>query len=169
MEHKIDFSVLENIHNLAMEQGNKESNNPGPVEKKLTNEGRQVAVYKTYQQNIKIAGDCQRAIMEGMRNGESPYRLCLEACKAIAMLTGDQAFYTTAVENMKKNYGIGVLDRNKMVEGIIEANCRVARLRELKTYATNNGERAAVEKLDYAIDKTVERRQKLENLMDSGK
>jgi hypothetical protein len=61
---------------------------------------RNLEVYKTYQNNIKAAGQLQTEILKGVKGGESIYTLFLKAAKAISFMTSDSLFYSQLQEDI---------------------------------------------------------------------
>lgn len=59
-------------------------------------------------QNIRESEQLQRDIVEGLRAGEPVYSLFLQAVKAIALLTGEEAYYTQIRELVAAVHGEGL-------------------------------------------------------------
>lgn len=62
------------------------------------------AVLADRQQAIKDIGNLRTEILQGIKANESAKDLLLKACNAISLITGDKAFYSQAVENMRTAY-----------------------------------------------------------------
>ena len=65
-------------------------------------------VYKSYQENIKAAGNLRADILKGLQAGEEAEGLLLKACNIISLMTGDKVFYTQAEQDLIAIYGEGI-------------------------------------------------------------
>lgn len=65
-------------------------------------------VYKSYQNNIKAAGNLRADILKGLRAGEEAEGLLLKACNIISLMTGDTVFYKQAEADLIAIYGEGI-------------------------------------------------------------
>jgi len=70
------------------------------VEQKRAEEGMALAVYKRYQENIKISEMLRAEILKGMRSGEKIEALLIKAAKVIGLMVGDDVFYRQVEEGM---------------------------------------------------------------------
>lgn len=65
-------------------------------------------VYKSYQNNIRAAGNLRADILNGLRAGEAAEGLLLKACKTISLMTGDTVFNKQAEQDLIAIYGEGL-------------------------------------------------------------
>ena len=65
-------------------------------------------VYKSYQNNIRAAGNLRADILKGLRAGEAAEVLLLKACNIISLMTGDTVFNKQAEQNLIAIYGEGL-------------------------------------------------------------
>ena len=65
-------------------------------------------VYKSYQNNIRAAGNLRADILKGLRAGEAAEGLLLKACKTISLMTGDTVFNKQAEQDLIAIYGEGL-------------------------------------------------------------
>lgn len=65
-------------------------------------------VYKSYQNNIRAAGNLRADILKGLRAGEAAEGLLLKACKTISLMTGDTVFSKQAEQDLIAIYGEGL-------------------------------------------------------------
>lgn len=65
-------------------------------------------VYKSYQNNIRAAGNLRADILKGLRAGEAAEGLLLKACKIISLMTGDTVFNKQAEQDLIAIYGEGL-------------------------------------------------------------
>lgn len=65
-------------------------------------------VYKSYQNNIRAAGNLRADILKGLRAGEAAEDLLLKACKTISLMTGDTVFNKQAEQDLIAIYGEGL-------------------------------------------------------------
>ena len=65
-------------------------------------------VYKSYQNNIRAAGNLRADILKGLRAGEAAEVLLLRACNIISLMTGDTVFNKQAEQNLIAIYGEGL-------------------------------------------------------------
>lgn len=72
---------------------------------------RAVKVYKDYQAAIRASSQIQTEITKGLRAGEDIAALFLKAVKAIALMTGNEVFYTVTERDLREVYGLGLLEK----------------------------------------------------------
>ena len=65
-------------------------------------------VYKSYQNNIRAAGNLRADILKGLRAGEAAEVLLLKACNIISLMTGDTLFTKQAEQDLIAIYGDGL-------------------------------------------------------------
>lgn len=65
-------------------------------------------VYKSYQNNIRAAGNLRADILKGLSAGEAAEGLLLKACKTISLMTGDAVFNKQAEQDLIAIYGEGL-------------------------------------------------------------
>lgn len=65
-------------------------------------------VYKSYQNNIRAAGNLRADILKGLRAGAAAEGLLLKACKTISLMTGDTVFNKQAEQDLIAIYGEGL-------------------------------------------------------------
>lgn len=64
------------------------------ADRKLSEKEQAIAVYREYQQNIKLSEQLQTEILKGSEQGENIKILFLKAVKAISLMTGNNYFYS---------------------------------------------------------------------------
>ena len=69
---------------------------------------REREVYKSYQNNIRAAGNLRADILKGLKAGEAAEVLLLRACNIISLMTGDTVFNKQAEQNLIAIYGEGL-------------------------------------------------------------
>ncbi len=94
---------------------------------------RNLEVYRTYQSNIKAAGQLRAEILKGAKNGESIYTLFLKAAKAISLMTSDSLFYSQLQDDITAIYGAGLLETIPLQMELTATQERLQRLREAET------------------------------------
>ncbi|NCA67980.1 MAG: hypothetical protein EOM87_07955 [Clostridia bacterium] len=94
---------------------------------------RNLEVYGTYQNNIKVSGTLQAEILKGARNGESIYSLFLKAAKAISLMTSNSTFYSQLQADITAIYGAGLLEAIPLEMELTAVQERLQRLREAET------------------------------------
>ena len=85
-------------------------------------------VYATYQDNIKLSGELQTAILKGLKSGADITDLFLKACKAISLMTSNSVFYTQAEADLKAIYGIGLKQPGAIQKELDEVRQRLTML-----------------------------------------
>ena len=65
-------------------------------------------VYKSYQNNIRAAGNLRADILKELRAGEAAEGLLLKACNIISLMTGDTVFNKQAEQDLIAIYGEGL-------------------------------------------------------------
>jgi hypothetical protein len=99
---------------------------------------RNLEVYKTYQNNIKAAGQLQTEILKGVKGGESIYTLFLKAAKAISFMTSDSLFYSQLQEDITTIYGAGLLEPMPLQMELTAIQERLRRLKEAEIREPQN-------------------------------
>lgn len=61
--------------------------------------------YSVYQRNIRASSQLQTDIIKGLEAGEDIYLLFLKATRAIANMTGNEAYYTQTKQSLISIYG----------------------------------------------------------------
>ena len=85
-------------------------------------------VYRTYQDNIKLSGELQTAILKGLKSGADITDLFLKACKAISLMTSNGVFYTQTEADLKAIYGIGLKQPGAIQRELAEVRQRLTML-----------------------------------------
>ena len=85
-------------------------------------------VYATYQDNIKLSGELQTAILKGLKSGADITDLFLKACKAISLMTSNSVFYTQTEADLKAIYGIGLKQPGAIQKELDEVRQRLTML-----------------------------------------
>lgn len=78
--------------------------------------------------NIRVSNTYRTAITKGLLNGESPYRLLLQAIKCISEMTGDKPFYTENYDTVKSVYGEGLIETTPLEIELEEVRNRLEKL-----------------------------------------
>ena len=91
-------------------------------------EERARQVYRTYQDNIKLSGELQAAILKGLKSGADITNLFLKACKAISLMTSNSVFYTQTEADLKAIYGIGLKQPGAIQKELDEVRQRLTML-----------------------------------------
>lgn len=78
--------------------------------------------------NIHISSTYRTSITKGLLNGESAYRLLLQAIKCISEMTGDKPFYTENYDTVKSVYGEGLLETAPLEVELEEVRSRLEKL-----------------------------------------
>ena len=123
---------------------------------------RNLEVYRTYQSNIKAAGQLRAEILKGAKNGESVYTLFLKAAKAISCMTGNTLFYKQLEGDIKTIYGEGLLEPAPLEMEIEAIKDRLQLLRSAKTRAGTTGESQS--RIEAAIAAHEQRKDQLQAL-----
>ena len=105
----------------------------GEADRRNQEKERNLEVYGTYQNNIKISGTLQAEILKGARNGESVYSLFLKAAKAISLMTSNSTFYSQLQADITAIYGAGLLEAIPLEMELTAVQERLQRLREAET------------------------------------
>lgn len=92
-----------------------------------------LAVYKTYQANIKAGYELQTEITKGVQQGEDIYVLFLKATKIISLMTGNDVFHQIASRSIKEIYK-KVQDENPHERTLQRSRERLARCEEQLRY-----------------------------------
>lgn len=132
---ELDFSVLDNLKSNALNcpvsigkdntrrntHKEEESQPQGKYEgekgnsfnklKQIKQDNAKLAeMYQQHQQNIKKAGDMIPEITKGILAADNPLALLLKAIECIGIMTGNNAFYSQSLNDIKTVYGIGLHD-----------------------------------------------------------
>ena len=98
-------------------------------------------VYRTYQRNIRTAGELQREIQDGAYLGAGIYSLFLKAVEAISLMTGDKLYYENMRETVKAVYGEGLQEREPLELELQEVESRLEKLRGARERTDGKDER----------------------------
>ena len=150
---ELDFSVLDNLKNDALKcpvsedndnvqrstpkikesqpQGEFEGETGGCFQKlnqlKQTNE-KTAELYRQEQENIRKAAGLIPGITKGILTAENPLALLLKAIECIGIMTGNKAFYSQSLTDIKAVYGIGLHDPQAIEIERQEIDSRLAQL-----------------------------------------
>lgn len=86
-------------------------------------------MYEAYQECIRRARNLRADIFKGIKRGEDPLELLLQAIEVISILTGDTMAYTESKEDILTIYGRGLGDHTALSMRLEEATRRLERLR----------------------------------------
>lgn len=75
------------------------------IDREREAEAQQKEMYKAYQDAIIKSERLRCEILKGINNHESDTSLLLKSVEAIALITGDNAFYEQAKNGIKNNNG----------------------------------------------------------------
>jgi len=126
MQVELDFSILDGVPTSA---NSKDEPKAGKVYYKLEAEeklrlsmeeaaAKQLEVYAAHQDAILKAGQLTNDITKGIQAGQNPFNLLLKAVKCISLMTGNDIIYDQAKDDIKKIYGIEIVDRTSIMEAI---------------------------------------------------
>lgn len=121
-------------------------------------------VYRTYQQNIRTAGQLQREIQDGVQLGEGIYSLFLKAVQAISLMTGDKLYYESMRETVKAVYGEGLQEREPLELELAEIEERLEKLRRARERTDSHEEK----NIARAIQKHEERAKRIQEQIERG-
>lgn len=76
-------------------------------QRELSLEQRMSEVCREYQANIKASDSLQADILKGLKVGEDPLRLLLQATEAISLMTGNRQFFRQVSDDVREIYGNG--------------------------------------------------------------
>lgn len=129
-------------------------------------EERARQVYRTYQDNIKLSGELQTAILKGLKSGADITDLFLKACKAISLMTSNSVFYTQTEAYLKAIYGIGLKQPGAIQKELDEVRQRLTMLTlpELQQEPEDSRNR-----INRAIKAHQDRKNQLIELLKAGK
>lgn len=150
---ELDFSVLDNIKsdvlNCPVSIGNNNTRRNTHKEEESQPQGKyegekgvsfnkleqirqdnkkQAAIYQKEQENIKKAGDMIPEITKGILAADNPLALLLKAIECIGIMTGNNAFYSQSLNDIKTVYGIGLHDPQAIEIELQETDSRLAKL-----------------------------------------
>ncbi|NCD12085.1 MAG: hypothetical protein EOL93_06000 [Epsilonproteobacteria bacterium] len=89
---------------------------------------KQAEIYQKEQENIKKAGDMIPEITKGILAADNPLVLLLKAIECIGIMTGNNAFYSQSLNDIKTVYGIGLHDPQAIEIELQETDSRLAKL-----------------------------------------
>ena len=129
-------------------------------------EERARQVYRTYQDNIKLSGELQTAILKGIKSGADITDLFLKACKAISLMTSNSVFYTQAEADLKAIYGIGLKQPGAIQKELDEVRQRLTMLTRPELQQEPEDSR---NRINRAIKAHQDRENQLIELLKAGK
>lgn len=144
---ELDFTRLNNLKKLSEEQTKKLAEPKNGLEvntadleslDKLQLEANRrkkeidetARIYEEYQQNIRLSGQLQTDVLNGVRTGENIYSLFLKACKAISFMTCNTVFYSQIEDSIEDIYGQGLLEPLPLSMELQKTQERLTRLRK---------------------------------------
>lgn len=133
-----------------------------PATIQLKKESKSGEIYSTYQRNIKESSQLQTEITKGLEAGEDIYLLFLKAVRAIADMTGNEAYYTLARQSLISIYGEALKEQTPLKLELKNARDRLTKLETAETRAEADSRerirraieahRAVIAKLEKSID-----------------
>ena len=120
-------------------------------------------IYNEYQANARNAGQSKVDILKGLQTGEDIYNLFLKACECISAMTGEQKFKELAEEYIKAVYGTALHTRQPLLLELQEVN---ARINKICSAIDSEPDAAAVDRLQTALYKHIQKRDRLQELVD---
>lgn len=129
-------------------------------------EERARQVYRTYQDNIKLSGELQTAILKGLKSGADITDLFLKACKAISLMTSNGVFYTQTEADLKAIYGIGLKQPGAIQKELNEVRQRLTMLTRPELQQEPEDSRSRINR---AIKAHQDREKQLIELLKAGK
>lgn len=101
---------------------------------KLTKEqedrARLQEAYRSYQTNIRNAGELRTQILKGASSGEDPVALLLKACMCISSMTGEKLFMEQIEKCLAEVYGKAFLEPVPLERELEKVRARLVRLQE---------------------------------------
>ena len=128
---------------------------------------RAIAVYREYQENIKLSGQLQTDILKGVKRGESIYSLFLMAVQAISLMTSNTVFYNQLKSDIKAIYGAGLSEPKPLELELKEVQGRLQRLREASQRSTEPAD--SLQRIERAIQAHEERATQLTAMIKEAK
>lgn len=126
---------------------------------------RSLEVYKKYQESAKASAHLQRAILNGLENGEDIYSLFLLAAKAVSAATSNNAFYSQVESALMAIYGRGLREKPPLQMELQGARKRLQRLLEAEQMEQMPDSRERIHRAIEAHRKTIE---DIEAMMERG-
>ena len=114
------------------------------AQKQREDHQRSLEVFQRYQENTKTSEQLQTAILKGLRAGEDVYALFLQAVQAIALMTGNKAFYSQAEADLTAIYGRGLQEKPPLQMELQSAQGRLQRLLEAEERETERDNRERI-------------------------
>lgn len=128
---------------------------------------RAIAVYREYQENIKLSGQLQTDILKGVKRGENIYSLFLMAVQAISLMTSNTVFYSQLKSDIKAIYGAGLSEPKPLELELKEVQGRLQRLREASQRSTEPAD--SLQRIERAIQAHEERATQLTAMIKEAK
>ncbi len=146
---KLDFSKLAGGGTLEAvpDQGAK-TGQPPEIERRLEHKrdelDRAAEICAEYQKNIKAAEALQVDIIKGVKRGESPAKLFLEAVHIISLMTGNEAVYSQILADFKAIYGRGLRGPAPLAMELEEVEARAKKLEAAEAEEEDPDSRARI-------------------------
>lgn len=123
---------------------------------------------KEYQENIRRAGNLRADILKGLKTGQDPLRLLLQAAECISAMTGDTVFYQQVKGDIISIYGYGLGAEATLAEELKTARERRAKLANATRYEVPEESKKRIMNAIHALDSQIAR---LEGILEkrSGK
>lgn len=125
---------------------------------------RVAEIFRVYQRNIRESERLQREIIQGVREGASPYNLFLQAVRMISHMTGNPLFYKQVEEDAIKAYGGGKYAADVAAGQLKETEERLQNMRKALESEHEDGARRRILN---AIQEHEERRDELQQIQQA--
>jgi len=125
---------------------------------------RNCAIAEKQAENIRKAEALQAEILHGTKAGEDIYSLFLKAALCIAGMTGNEAFYNTAKEDLLNLYGHIFNEKPALEIALGDVKERLERLRRAKE---QTHEEAELRRLWFAIQEHEQRQAEIEEAINA--
>lgn len=119
-------------------------------------------VYRTYQENIRTAGQLQQEIREGVYLGADIYSLFLKAVEAISLMTGDRSYREQIERSLLTVYGKGLKEPEPLALQLEAVQTRIEKLLDARKQEEEGRERVVLAR---AIDAHCREARRLQEII----
>lgn len=132
-------------------------NTPAPKQPQKTAENAlNRDAYSVYQRNIRASSQLQTEITKGLEAGEDIYLLFLKATRAIANMTGNEAYYTQTKQSLISIYGEALKEQTPLKLELKNARDRLTKLERAESGTAEADTRERIARAVKAHKKKIE-------------
>lgn len=126
----LDFTAINNIPFTGEDNHNRVDRNDDLVSPEIKKARK---VYAEYQDAIKKSSGLKSDILKGIKAGEDPLSLLVNAMEVISLMTGNKAIYIQSREDIKAVYGWGLGESAPLEKEIVETKKRIQKMSDSLT------------------------------------